>query len=175
MEERPKIKLELTTADKTFEIIGWLLVISVWGLTITNYANLPETIPTHYNGAGQADEFGGKATILTLPLIATVLFVGLTILNKFPHIFNYPTNITQDNALRQYTNATRMIRYLKLIIVVIFGLIEFKTIQNANGQADGLGIWFLPMTLGLIFIPLIYFVVKLFKATKVMGFINKIP
>jgi len=167
MEERPKIKLELTTADKTFEIIGWLLVISVWGLTITNYANLPETIPTHYNGAGQADRFGGKATILTLPLIATVLFVGLTILNKFPHIFNYPTNITQDNALRQY--ATRMIRYLKLIIVVIFGLIEFKTIQIANGQADGLGIWFLPMTLGLIFIPLIYFVVKLFKAKKALA------
>jgi len=167
MEERPKIKLELTTADKTFEIIGWLLVISVWGLTITNYANLPETIPTHYNAAGQADRFGGKATILTLPLIATVLFVGLTILNKFPHIFNYPTNITQDNALRQY--ATRMIRYLKLIIVVIFGLIEFKTIQNANGQADGLGIWFLPMTLGLIFIPLIYFVVKLFKAKKALA------
>jgi len=166
MEERPKIKLELSTADKTFEIIGWLLIISVWGLTITNYANLPETIPTHYNGAGQADGFGGKATILTLPLIATVLFGGLTILNKFPHIFNYPTNITQDNALRQYTNATRMIRYLKLIIVVIFGLIAFKTIQNANGQADGLGIWFLPMTLGLIFIPLIYFVVKSFKATK---------
>jgi len=98
MEERPKIKLELTTADNTFEIIGWLLIISVWGLTITNYANLPETIPTHYNGAGQADGFGGKATILTLPLIATVLFVGLTILNKFPHIFNYPTNITQDNS-----------------------------------------------------------------------------
>jgi len=168
MEERPKIKLELTTADKTFEIIGWLLVISVWGLTITNYANLPETIPTHYNAAGQADRFGGKATILTLPLIATVLFVGLTILlNKFPHIFNYPTNITQDNALRQY--ATRMIRYLKLIIVVIFGLIEFKTIQIANGQADGLGIWFLPMTLGLIFIPLIYFVVKLFKAKKALA------
>jgi uncharacterized membrane protein len=166
MEERPKIKLELTTADKTFEIIGWLLIFSVWGLTITNYANMHETIPTHYNGAGQADGFGGKATILTLPLIATVLFVGLTILNKFPHIFNYPTNITQDNALRQYTNATRMIRYLKLIIVVIFGLIAFKTIQNANEQADGLGIWFLPMTLGLIFIPLIYFVVKSFKATK---------
>lgn len=163
MEERPKIKLELTAADKTLEIIGWLLIISVWGLTITNYENLPDTIPTHYSEAGKADGFGGKATILTLPLIATVLFVGLKILNKFPHIFNYPTNITQDNALRQYTNATRMIRYLKLIIVVIFGLIAFKTIQNANGEAIGLGIWFLPLTLGLIFIPLTYFVVKSFK------------
>lgn len=166
MEERPKIKLELSLIDKTFEIIGWLLVISVWGLTITNYANLPETIPTHFNGVGQANEFAGKATILTLPLIATFLYVGLTILNKFPHIFNYPTNISQENALEQYTNATRMIRYLKLIIVAIFGLITFKTIQNANGQADGLGFWFSPMTLGLIFIPLIFFVIKSFKATK---------
>jgi uncharacterized membrane protein len=127
---------------------------------------LPDSIPTHYNGAGQADGFGGKSTIMTLPLIGTVLLVGLTILNKFPHIFNYPTNITQDNALRQYTNATRMIRYLKLIIVVIFGLTAFKTIQNANGQADGLGIWFLPMISGLIFIPMTYFVAKSFKATK---------
>jgi len=166
MEKRPKIKLELTTADKTFEIIGWLLIVAIWVLTFTNYSNLPETIPTHYNGAGQADGFGGKATILTLPLIATILFIGLTILNKFPHVFNYPTNITHDNAFRQYTNATRLIRYLKLIIIFIFGLIAFKTIQNANGEADGLGVWFLPLTLGLIFIPLIYFVIKSFKTKQ---------
>lgn len=166
VEEKPKIKIELTTADKTIEIIGWGLNLSVWGLTLTNYANLPDTIPTHYNGAGQADGFDGKATILTLPLIATVLFVGMTILNRFPHIFNYPTNITQDNALRQYTNATRLIRYLKLNIVFIFGLIAFKTIQNANGEADGLGVWFFPLAMGLIFIPLIYFVIKSTKTKQ---------
>jgi hypothetical protein len=88
----------------------------------------------------------------------------MTILNKFPHIFNYPTNITQDNALRQYSNATRLLRYLKLIIVFIFGLIVFKVIQNANGEADGLGVWFLPLVLGLTFIPLTYFGIKSFKA-----------
>jgi uncharacterized membrane protein len=163
MTDRPKLKLELTTFDKTLEILGWTSILSIWFLTITNYTNLPDTIPIHYNGAGQADGFGGKETILTLPLIATVLFVGLTILNMFPHIFNYPINITPDNALRQYTNATRLIRYLKLIIVVIFGLIAFKTIQNANGQADGLGSWFLPMTLGLIFIPLTFYIIKTLK------------
>ena len=163
MEERPKMILELTIADKLFEIVGWLLIAVIWGLTIKNYSNLPETIPTHYNGAGQADGFGGKATILTLPLISTVLFIGLTILNKFPHLFNYPTNITQANAFRQYTNATRLIRYLKLIIVFIFGFIAFKTIQIANGETDGLGVWCLPLTLGLIFIPTIYFLINSFK------------
>ncbi|MFM7638826.1 MAG: DUF1648 domain-containing protein [Bacteroidota bacterium] len=161
-----KIKLELTTTDKTFEILGWVSIFAVWVLTITNYTNLPDTIPTHYNGAGQADGFGGKGNILTLPLIATVLFIGLTILNKFPHVFNYPTNITTDNALQQYTNATRMIRYLKFIIVVIFGLIALQTIRNASGQRSGLGVWFLPLTLGLIFISMTYFVIKSFKTTK---------
>lgn len=136
MNERPKIKLGLTTTDKIFEILGWTSVLAIWVLTITNYTSLPDTIPIHYNGAGQADGFGGKVNILTLPLIATVLFVGLTILNKFPHIFNYPTNITADNALRQYTSATRLIRYLKFIIVVIFGLISIQTIRNVNGQTS---------------------------------------
>jgi hypothetical protein len=117
-------------------------------------------------GFGQADGFGGKGNILTLPFIATTLFAGLTILNKFPHVFNYPINITADNALKQYTNAVRLIRYLKFIIVIIFGLIALQTIRNANGQTSGLGVWFLPLILGLIFIPLIYFVIKSFKPTK---------
>lgn len=170
MNERPKIKLGLTTIDKTFEILGWISIFAIWVLTITNYTNLPDTIPIHYNGAGQADGFGGKGNILILPLIATVLFAGLTILNKFPHVFNYPTNITAENALRQYTNATRLIRYLKFIIVVIFGLIALQTIRNVNGQTNGPAFWFLPLTLGLIFIPLTYFVIKSFKTTNGTGY-----
>jgi hydrogenase-4 membrane subunit HyfE len=59
-----------------------------------------------------------------------------------------------------------MIRYLKLIIVAIFGLIAFKTIQNATGQADGLGVWFLPLALGLIFIPLTYYIIKILKTKQ---------
>jgi uncharacterized membrane protein len=166
MNERPIIKLELTAFDKALEIFGWTLIVAIWVLTITNYTNLPDTIPIHYNIEGQADGFGEKRNILTLPVIATVLFIGLTILNKFPHIFNYPTNITADNALKQYTNATRLIRYLKLVIVFIFGLIVFKTIQNANGEADGLGVWFLPLTIGLIIIPLTKYVLKSFKTKQ---------
>jgi uncharacterized membrane protein len=163
MKERPRLNLELTQADKSVEIIGWLLIFAIWGLTILNYQSLPDIIPIHYNVAGVADGFGDKWMIFTLPIVATVLFVGLTILNKFPHIFNYPTAITADNALRQYTNVTRLIRYLKVIIVVIFGLITFLTIRHANGQTDGLGIWFLPLTMGLIFMPLIYFSIKSIK------------
>ena len=164
MEEGPEIELDLTITDKIFEILGWISLVAVWVFTIKNYDNLPDIIPIHFNGAGQADGFGGKGTILTLPIVSTILFTGMTVLNKFPHLFNHPTNITQENKLRLYTNATRLIRYLKLILVIIFGFIVFKTIQNVNGEADGRGNWFTPITVGMIFIPVIYFVIRAYEA-----------
>jgi len=166
MEERPKVKIELSTIDKVIEVLGWLALITLWGLIVLNYSNLPETIPTHYNGLGQVDSYGNKTTIFMLPVIGTILFVGMSILNKYPHIFNYPTNITADNARQQYTNATRMIRYLKFAIALIFSLKVFKTLQTATGKSGGLGTWFLPLELGLIFIPAIFYLIKSFKMRK---------
>ena len=163
MQTRPKLKLELTPVDKTAEIVGWVTIVVVWVMTMTNYQNLPDIIPIHYNATGNADGFGGKITILFLPLISTILYIGMTIINRFPHVFNYPTAITNENALKQYTTATRLIRYLKLIMLVIFGLLTLKTIQHANEQDQGLGIWFLPFTLSLMVIPLIYFALKSYK------------
>ena len=159
-EERPKLKIQLSPTDKVFELLGWGALLALWVWTGTSYSSLPDTIPTHFNAAGEADGFGRKASIVGLPLIATLLYIGLTLLNRVPHIFNFPTPVTPDNALRQYTNATRMIRYLKLILVLVFAGISFQTIQQANGTGEGLGLWFLPLTLVLIFMPLIYFVIK---------------
>jgi uncharacterized membrane protein len=162
-EERPKLTLIPTTADKLVEVLGWLILLFLWVLTFSHFSSLPDTIPTHFNTAGEVDGFGSKASIIGLPVIASLLFIGLTVLNRYPHSFNYPTAITQDNALRQYTLATRILRYLKLVLVLVFGGIEFMTIQNATGKGAGLGVWFLPLTLVLVFLPLIYFVVKSLK------------
>ena len=159
MEKRPRIKIEMTRTDKVIELIGLLTLLTIWVLTITSYSNLPDTIPIHYNGTGQIDRFGNKVYILTLPLIATAFFVGLTILNKFPHIFNYLTKINKDNALREYTDATRINRYLKLFFVLVIGHLAYKTISKTGG----FGTWFIPLTMGLILIPLTYFIVKSFK------------
>ncbi|MEY3643421.1 MAG: hypothetical protein RLZZ207_115 [Bacteroidota bacterium] len=157
---RPKIKLIPTTADKLVEALGWLILLALWGWTITHYSSLPDTIPTHFNATGEADGFGSKVSLIALPVIATLLFIGLTVLNRYPQSFNYPTTITKDNALQQYTLATKMLRYLKLVLVLVFGGIEIMTIQNATGKAAGLGTWFLPLTLVLVFLPLIYFLIK---------------
>jgi uncharacterized membrane protein len=163
MKERPKIKLSLNTADKFWEIIGWIAIVGLWGLVIINYPTLPEVIPTHFNLSGDPDGFAKKVYILGLPLAASILFLGLTVLNRFPYLFNYPTLITTDNAVRQYKNATRLIRYLKLNIVIIFGLAVFKEIQRSSGERHALDVWFFPLVLGFILIPLGVYIVKSLK------------
>lgn len=46
-----------------------------------------------------------------LPVTSAILFPGMSLVNRAPHIFNYPVRITSENALIQYTNAPRLIRY----------------------------------------------------------------
>lgn len=164
MQKRPKIKIPLTTTNKIIESLGLLFIVATWAIVFINYKNLPAIIPIHYNGVGEADGFGGKGSIFLMPILSIVLYIGLTILNRYPHVFNYPISITESNALRQYTIATSMIRWMKVIIIFIFGWTTIDTILQAKGYHEGLGIWFLPIILVLIFFPMIYGIIKMVKA-----------
>jgi len=157
---RPKIKITLTLFDKLVESMSWLLLIILWIIILWCFFKLPETIPLHYNFSGIADSYGNKYTYFILPVVGTLLFVLLTIINRYPHLFNYPVKITEDNALKLYTIATRLIRYMKMVILLIFLFIEITTYKVSTHASPGLVKWFLPLTFALIFIPLIYVILK---------------
>jgi len=164
--KRPKPQLKWTGFDMLLEVLGGLSLVGIWVLVLMYYAELPDTIPIHYNASGEADGFGDKTTLLSLPLVATVLFFGITVLNCYPHIFNYPVPITEENAQNNYLLATRLLRFLKLAVALIFALIVVQTIRYAQGLSESLGVWFLPLTLLLIFLPLSYYVIHMGKGKK---------
>jgi len=155
METRPKIKLTLSPLDNKLELTSKIFLFVMWALTIYTFLKLPTTIPIHFNASGQADNYGNRLTLLLLPILATIIYLGLTQLNKYPHIFNYMTKITAGNAKKQYTIATRMLRFLKLAILTIFSLVILFTYLTTIGLTNGLGFWFLPLTFGLLLIPTI--------------------
>ncbi|AWA30390.1 hypothetical protein HYN48_09985 [Flavobacterium magnum] len=134
MKPEPRITLTLSPTDKFIELICWLSIINIWILVFVNYPKLPGIIPIHFDLSGKADGFGAKENLFALPVVTTVVAVGLTLLNRFPHRFNHLVTITPDNALRQYTMATRFIRCLKLATVLIFGLVVWGMIRSASGH-----------------------------------------
>lgn len=130
---RPKIKLTLTAVDKLLEIIGWIVVFVMWAIVVVNYSKLPDIIPIHFNAEGVVDGYGSKSMIWILLLVGSILYAGMTYLNKFPHVFSFTTTITPENALQQYTITTKMLRYVKLLIVLIICYLLFKTIYIPLG------------------------------------------
>ena len=148
--ERPKIKIELSRTDVTLETIGVLGLMVTFLALILNYNDLPEIMPGHFNASGQPDGFGSKAILWALPGMALALYLLLTIVLRYPHAFNYPMEITAENAERQYRNAVMMVRILKTILVIVFSYLTYAVIQNGLGKMDGLGILFLPLSLTLV-------------------------
>ncbi|TYP73672.1 DUF1648 domain-containing protein [Aquimarina intermedia] len=160
---RPKIQISLTNLDKSIEVVAAILLMIIWILPLSTYPDLPEIIPIHYNGLGKADEFGHKGNIFLGPSLALICYIGIMLLVRKPHIFNYPKTITNENALKNYTLATRLIRVVKLTIVVVFTLVVLTTLQKATGTIDDLGAWLFPVSLGVMFISIAYFLLKIIK------------
>lgn len=160
---RPIIKLPLKSFDLSVELLGLLLLIGFWIFTVNFYPMLPDSIPTHFGGGGEPDGFGPKETILGLPLVSTVLYLLLTIFCRYPHKMNYSVTITPENAEVQYRIMTRMIRVLKVFVLLIFWILDYKTVQIALGWPDILGKWFLFLLFTLLFAPLFYFLIQLSK------------
>ncbi len=127
---RPIIKIELRLFDKILEAIALLLLICTIILVAYYYKTLPEIIPTHFNFSGKLDDYGSKSSILTLPILSALLYIGLTVLNKYPQTFNYLSEITLDNAESQYRFATRFLRVLKIIVMITFLIIIFSIVSN---------------------------------------------
>jgi len=158
-------RIHLLKTDKILEIISWVFLLGIWLITIISFQTLPDKIPTHFNFEGIADNFGGKNEIFTLPVIATILTIGLTILNKY---LNSSNNLGERNNSENLYIRTRIIKFLKIAILVIFGMIIFHTVEIAKNESEGLGRWLLIMTILLTNIPTLYYLNKLrvIKSTK---------
>lgn len=160
---RPRVKIVPSRLDQVVEITSKILLFLMWAFTIYAFIRMPEIIPTHFNASGKVDDYGNKMMLFILPLIATIIYFGLSQLNKYPHIFNYPTDITEDNAQTQYTIATRMLRFVKLAILITCTEVILSTYLTAIDVADGLGAWSLPVTFSLFFIPVLVAIIGMFK------------
>ena len=161
---RPKISLAKEPLDRYIEMIGMIGLLMLFGLPIYYYSDLPETIPTHFNAEGIPDGFSGKNMIWFLPLLGGILYAGLFYLNKLPHLFNYPKNITEENAPHYYKIATRMTRVLSSFLTCSFAYMTLSTIQTALEQKNGLGPYFVYIFLGFMFSVVVYFSLQLRKS-----------
>ncbi len=162
----PKIKTRREPVDWIIEAIGMAAVVVMMALPLVYYRMLPDLIPSHFNITGKPDAFSGKATVWVLPVAGLVLYTGLTILNKYPHLYNYPVKVTEENASGIYKYAVRALRIMNSVLACVFCYIVNTIIQIATGHQVGLGKNYLFFIIAGILTPVIWFIYELLRIKK---------
>jgi hypothetical protein len=142
----------------SIDIICIALLFGTSIYLLISWGNLPDKIPGHYDALGNIDRWGSKNELIVLPIIAWIMFIGISVLERFPKVWNTGVKVTEENAYRVYSTLYDMIKTLKLMLVIIFSFLTINSIHMTN-----LPKIFLPIMLILIFSNLIYHLIKLYK------------
>ena len=162
---RPKIQIPVSKIEIVLEIFAFCGVLAILSYSFAYWSKLPDMVPTHFNFTGEADAWGAKSSILLMPAIVVILHIILTMVSRFPHLFNYPVRITEENARQEYILGRYFLKVLKLLIVWMFFFISRFTISIALGEKTNLGniMWVMMVTMFVILVGYFIFAFKLAK------------
>lgn len=152
------MNIKRTWFDNLIEVICVLLVVGTIGYLLVNWNTISEQIPMHYNFKGEIDRMGSKGELWVLPILNLLIYIGITVTEAFPKIWNVGVTVTEENKERVYRLVKTMIGTTKLIVVITFTYLEVHSIRGGN-----LPWYFLLLFLGVLFGEIIFFMVRLYK------------
>lgn len=103
-------------------IIGVLALLGSTLFVIIMWPQIPDQIPTHYNFAGEADDYGGKGSLIFMMVLAWFMFILITVLMRFPNTWNMPVKVTADNKARLYSITRAMLEVIKMLTSLLFAV-----------------------------------------------------
>jgi uncharacterized membrane protein len=160
---RPRLKLELTSLDRILEATALILLILLFVLPAVYYNQLPERIPSHFNARGGVDSYGSRFMVWLLPMTGLFVYILLTILSRYPHVFNFPVEVTAENAERLYRAGLVTIRIMKSGMLLLFLYITWLILRVALKKETGLGVYFLPVLIGIMILVLVVMFMSMMK------------
>ena len=124
------------------------------------WQKLPEQIPTHYNFAGEIDGYGGRGSLLLMPVIGLVTDLTVAICGRFPKSWNTGARVTVLNRVRVYRLVRDLMSDLRLACAVMFGgFAIYQSTLPAHFSGNVTGIMLI-----LIFAPLLRYFIRLARA-----------
>lgn len=152
------MKLKKTAWDWITEALSLALVLGTILYLIVMWKSIPDTIPAHYNAAGEVNRWGGKSELLMLPIIGGILYFLITLVQQYPEAWNTGVTVTEENRERVYRILRNLIGTTKLMMLLVFSSL---TVLSSLGLA--LPIWYLGVFLALLFGSITFFIIQLSK------------
>ena len=156
------MKLKYTKFQIVLETIGLLLIVGMIVFVYTQWNQIPQQVPMHYNAIGEIDSWGSKYEILFLPAFGLLLYAFITAVSFFPQIWNVPVRITDENREVVYLSSKDLLIIMKVEILMSFFYINYHTVT-----AQPLPIAFLPIFMIVLFGTIIFFIRRIIRLGKI--------
>lgn len=123
--------------DRIYEVVGFVAVLAGFGLVAVAYGSLPEDVPRHFGFDGEPTAYSSKGILWLLPSVGAAIYACLHWFKRRPDRFNYPMEVTAQNATALYQISFGLITRLNTITALLILFIVFGTVQSArSGDAQ---------------------------------------
>ena len=142
---RDRKKKPITQSDRLLELVAAAMAVCMLVFTGVLYSKAPDTIPTHFNLAMEADAWGGKSVYW---ILAGIMLVGMAICASAAYnrkLVNLPVRLKPAVFYRQIGLISRMCR----IMTLTFSLIWLAVLLSMSASFIGL-----PADIMVLMIPL---------------------
>ena len=148
-----------TLWQRILGILSPVVLLGAIVFVLIRFPHLPEQIPIHFNAKGEIDGYGGRFSLLLMPLIGLVMDASLVLVGRFPKSWNTGVRITLYNRVRVYRLVRDLLAELRFTTALFFGgFAVYQSLLPEHFSGNVIGV----MTL-LIFIPLVRYFVRLLR------------
>ena len=143
--------------DVVVELLALAAVLFLWAETYYFQHLGAEIVPNDYSFLESPNEFWASQMTYSIPFVATMIYVGLTIFNEKRKHNEYEYEFNPEKSAAVLRINRRLWRWLKLNLILVLLIIEYFSFHTGSSLGDGISVWFILVFPVLVFGPVIYF------------------
>ena len=153
---RDRKKKPITLSDRILELVAAAMAVVMLVLTGVLYSKAPDTVPTHFNFAGDADGWEGKVFYW---ILAGIMLVGMAICASAAYnrkLVNLPIRLKPEVFYRQIGLISRMCRIMTIALSCIWLAVLLAMSASFIGLSEGVAVALIPLS-AMLMIGVVFF------------------
>ena len=158
---RDRKKKPITLSDRILELVAAAMAVVMLVLTGVLYSKAPDTVPTHFNFAGDADGWEGKVFYW---ILAGIMLVGMAICASAAYnrkLVNLPIRLKPEVFYRQIGLISRMCRIMTIALSLIWLAVLLAMSASFIGLPEGVAVALIPLSVMLMLGVVFFYTLKI--------------
>lgn len=158
---RDRKKKPITLSDRLLELVAAAMAVCLLVLTGVLYSKAPDTVPSHFNFAGEIDGWSGKEVYWILAVVFLVMMIICASAAYNRKLVNLPIRLKEAVFYRQIGLISRMCRIMTLVSGVIWLSVLLAMSADIVCLPPEVAVSFIPMAVVLMLGVVLFYTLKI--------------